>query len=130
MSVIYELEQPDVLRFDFDAQWTWEDLILSVDDAIRNGNAAGRNDIIVNLTNANFLPPGALGNLRTISRRAPTNGGVIVLVGMQSLTAMVVSALARMSVEGRKWRVVPTLEEARQLIHTLRAAEQRGDRLA
>jgi hypothetical protein len=125
MGVTVEHDQgsPDVYRFDFQGKWTWQELLETISRAIHMGDSTIRNDIIVNLDNANYIPPGALEKLRNITRNTPANGGLYIIVGVNSVTSAVIGIFRRVYKEGRPWRVVRTVDEARELIKNHRAGK-------
>lgn len=129
MGVIMNFDQDrrDVIRFDFSGKWTWQELLESIAEAVRLGDANSRNDVIVNLENANYIPSGALGQLRSISRTTPMNGGLYVIVGLNSVTSAVIDVFRRIYTEGRSWRVVRTVDDARTLIEKDRAEKHAPD---
>lgn len=113
--------QPDdsdkaVYRFDFTGRWTWDEVYRAIDEAVAMGSTTVRNDVILMLEDANYLPSGAIEKVKSISRIAPHNGGLFIMVGLGALPGVFLNVFRRLYPEGKFWRTVRTIEEARDMI--------------
>jgi hypothetical protein len=106
----------DVYRFDFTGRWTWDEVFRAINEAVEMGSVTVRNDVILMLEDANYLPSGAIEKVKNISHIAPHNGGLFIMVGLGAFPAVFLNVFRRLYPEGQFWRTVRTIEEARAII--------------
>lgn len=118
VSVEWDNEAKNVLRYDLGGRWTWDEFFKAFNDG---------KDLMAEVTHVvhfivnpldtvsnGYLPPGALTHAHNISRAAPPNAGATVLVGGGPfLKAMYTVGQRLYPRVSNQYKIVDSLETAR-----------------
>ena len=115
VNVSWDNDKKNVIRFEYEPMWTWEDfrwasdisdeMMESVDHIV---------ELIIYFRDGVTLPPSAVKNFKEALERAPKNSGMVVVVGGNMLTDMVLANVTKVFKSlSNRLIVANSLEEAR-----------------
>src|SRR5215216_144560 len=85
VTVSWDNEAKNIIRYDFQGRWTWEDFYAASAQAFAmTRSVIHRVDAISHFHHGAVLPPNALYHFRHAMINAPKNRGVNVIVGATS----------------------------------------------
>ena len=117
IQVAWDDAEQSIIRWDFDAEWDWNDFWDAFAESLRISEGyARRVDVIPNVTRTKRLPIGALGAFKSIDSRLPDNTKLVVVTGADSIARTMVKMFAQIN-RIDSWRTATTVEEARATIH-------------
>lgn len=115
ITVGWDHEEKKVIRWDFDRNWRWDDFQRAVDQSVVMSNEIDYPvDIIVNLTETPFFPPGSIvSNVKRGMLAATQRNGKVILTGgnafanayMECPNYLPPNALSQMASLQRRWPV-------------------------
>ena len=113
--VTWDNEEKSVVRYTFEAKWTWQDLFHAFDEAnrlIRSQTHVVHT--ILDLPSEMSVPPGnVLSAVRRITTNVPPNQGKEIFVGPSAFAQRLISLTNR--VYRDNYLVTSTLAEAREI---------------
>lgn len=130
MSVNVGWDDPEqtILRYTYEAGWTWEEYATAVATATQLvATASGEIDVIGDFSNSTLLPERALSNFRKSLATSPDTVPfkMVVLIVKNEFISRMLDTFSRMYPSARnKIRSAPSLEDARRLIRADRATRR------
>ncbi len=115
-------EAQTIVFYDFDEHWTWDEVRAAVERglALEHG-VTYRVDAIIDASRSGPPPANVFGELMKIVQDHPDNLYVSVFVTRSSVVTTIIELVRRFSNKARRYyRVVPTVDEAYQLIDVAR----------
>jgi hypothetical protein len=89
IEVIWDNPEQTIIRYIFDAKWTWHDLLAAVDQSDAMLNEAGHVcHFIYDIRLSTAIPDGALTYLKRFVGKKRANTGVQVLLGSEKSRAL------------------------------------------
>jgi hypothetical protein len=130
MSVNVEWDDSEqrILRYTYEAGWTWEEYAAAVAEATRLVvKVDGQIDVIGDFSKSTLLPERALSNFRKSLATSPDTVPfkMVVLIIRNEFIARMLDTFSRMYPSARgKIRSAPSLEDARRIIRADRATRR------
>jgi len=120
----WDSESQNVIYWQFDSQWNWDEFGKALDDAFSMGQENGqRVDVMVDTRGTRVVPNGAFPHLKRAAQASPENTGLIVVVSESAFINALISMVVQIYRDlGKRYRVVHSLDEARAMIGDDRAA--------
>lgn len=121
ITVDWEDDTKQIVRYNFRAVWGWDDFFKAVEQAkaLIDSAPGGVGVIMGGETRYMRLPPNSLLHFRSALRAAHPKTRVVVIVTDNPYLSMVIDTLTRISgVSGGKLKFVNTMEEAHALIQS------------
>jgi hypothetical protein len=118
VQVCWDDDQKTIVRYDFDARWTWDDFYEAYYQAIdMQASVTHRVDAIFDMQQTRRLPDNALLHLRNLSEKQPANMGYTVIVSSNSfILSLYTLAIQNHAKIAHYFRLVHKLEQAYSLI--------------
>lgn len=122
IQVVWDDAEQTIIRWDFDAEWDWNDFWDAFAKSIRLGEGyTKRVDVMPNVTQTKRLPIGALGAFKSADAKLPDFVKLVVVAGSDSMTRLMIKTFAQIN-RIDSWRTASTLDEARAIIQSDRQA--------
>jgi hypothetical protein len=128
VNVYWEDADKSIVRYDFEASWTWDELYAAYYEAIAmETSVTYRVDVILDMRRSNRIPANALLHVKNLSEKQPPNIGVSIFV----TTNTFIISMVNMAIKAYKkiafyFRLVNTLESAHEIIATARQRVPEG----
>jgi hypothetical protein len=118
VEVTWDNEEKTIIRYKFPKKWTWQDYNDAWNAAVDMMNTVPHQvDFLVDLSESDLLPGGALANTRLSKWESATNAGITVIITRTILVEMLVDTFRRVySRLGKNFYGAKTLDEGRKLI--------------
>ena len=128
VQVQWDNEEQKIVRYKFEQGWAWPDLHHALDEAGKLINTVShRVDVIMDISNANLVPQGALSQInRAYNNPKPPNIGITIIVAPNSFMSAMVNMAKKIWGNKTEWQLefVNTIGEAYQIINANEAKEQ------
>src|SRR5574337_711770 len=113
----YDSKQ-EIVLYVFEGRWTWDELYATYNKAIAmEKSVPHRVDVLLDMLNSKAVPANALLHVKNISNKQPDNLGLTVIVTPNAFVRALYNAGAQFYKGiAHYFRVVPTMEEALQMI--------------
>lgn len=125
VTVMWDNELEDVIRYQFIGRWTWQEFLLGFEQEVRMVQSlhGRRYDVIGDTMESAVLPGGSgLTHIYSVYRRYPQNWGITMIVTQSSFVRAMYKVGERLHPDTKNaFIIVPTLEEARTTIRGRRA---------
>jgi hypothetical protein len=134
VKLSWDTVSQNVIYWQFDSQWNWDDFSQALEDAYDMGREKGqrgrengqRVDVMVDARSTRIVPNGAFPHLKRAAEASPGNTGLIVVITESAFINALMSTLLKIYHDlGKRYRVVHSLDEARALIDEDRAGGSR-----
>jgi hypothetical protein len=124
VQATWDNDEKTIVRYDFDAKWTWDDFYEAYYQAVDMQNSVlHRVDVILDMSQTRRLPDSALLHLRNLSEKQPPNIGKSILVSKNSfIISLYTLAMKNHAKIAYYFRLAGTLIDAHTLIEQDRAA--------
>ncbi|MGJ3237406.1 MAG: hypothetical protein ACFE0Q_01745 [Anaerolineae bacterium] len=108
----------DILQYDFEGNWTWDDFYPVYEEALRMEKAQPhRVDVIMDFRRNLSIPPNALTHIKGITDRQPDNIGLSIFVTTNRFISVMFNAAVKFYPKTKRYFVVvPTMEDAHAMI--------------
>ena len=120
IKALWDNPERTLIRYQFEAPWSWNDFSAAVDEATKMLDSADRQvRMIIDVRNASMLPTGALEKFRGIDQQEPHSNldkTLMAFVGANVFVRAFASLflrIYRLAVGHQRFIFVGTLEEAR-----------------
>jgi len=114
-----------IIRYDFPAQWTWDDLYSAMNQV--NGMMATVTYnvyVVISFEHSKGIPPGALTHLRIGTMKAAPNWGGGVFIGVSSFLTALLNTFTLLNKKlGERYAIAKTDDEAMAIINKWREKE-------
>ncbi|MBN8621450.1 MAG: hypothetical protein J0L63_21235 [Anaerolineae bacterium] len=124
VRMFWEDEREEILRYELEGDWTWEEAYTQYDRAmVPESDYPYRVDVIMHFFSGSRLPADAMLHMATMAQQQPENIGLIVLVTTHDMLRRMVTTAAKLYPHTQRYyRVATTLNEAHSIIVRDRAA--------
>lgn len=116
-------EGHSIVVYDFAESWSWNDLYPAFEQALEmQHSVTHRVDVILEFPSLVGIPPNAISNLVSISKKQPDNLHLSVFLTRASLISAILRVASNLSPVARDYyRTAKTLDEALAIIQDDRA---------
>lgn len=117
----------DIVQYDFEGPWTWEDLYPVLDKALEmEKEQPHRVDVILNFTNSNVIPSNALVHVKNIIDKQPDNIGLSIFVTSNRFFTVMYNMATKIHPKFQQYFIiVNSFEAAHDLIKTDRETSRK-----
>ncbi|MDX1993304.1 MAG: hypothetical protein SF029_13005 [bacterium] len=125
IEVRWNTEDQELLCYQFDGKWTWDDLYEAVHQANLILDAVERpTPVIVDVSGISGIPSGAMSQASGLMRRSHPNISFTVIVGANRFVRMMADMFTKLRPQSpHTYYFVTTLEEAYRVIQEKQVAE-------
>ncbi len=127
MSVVVDWTDSEkkIIRYDFSAQWTWDDLYSAMSQVNEMMATVPYNVyVMISFEYSKGIPPGALTQIRIGTLKAAPNWGGGVFIGVSSLMTALLNTFTLLNKKlGERYAIAKTNEEAMTIINKWRKNE-------
>lgn len=120
IQVQWDNDEKTILRYDYQARWSWNELYQAVDQGYHLiDSVAHPVAVIIDLTASEGIPPGALSHARSIQQRAHPRISMNVAVNAGGLLSTLTHTFLRLYsalMQATSVHFAATVEEARAVI--------------
>jgi hypothetical protein len=118
ITVSWDNEAKNIIRYDFQGRWTWEDFYAASAQAFAmTRSVTHRVDAISNFHEGAVLPPNAMYHFRHAMISAPPNRGVNVIVGATTFVKTLIKIFSNLNKRlGQRLVLANSLDDARMLL--------------
>ncbi|MEO8606838.1 MAG: hypothetical protein ABI690_03095 [Chloroflexota bacterium] len=126
VRVYGEDETHTLVHYDFEGNWTWDELYPAYYQAIEmEKSVSHRVDVILDMRQSKKIPSNALMHIKNISDKQPPNIGLSVIVTNSAFLASMYKIGVQFYAKiGHYFFLTTSLDEARQMIAKSRATVQ------
>ncbi len=125
IQVYWEDDEKTILRYDFEGDWTWDELYTVFNQGVDMASAVDhRVDAIADMRHSGRIPGHAISHLRTIADRQTQNVNLRIIVTTNTFILTIYRTGAKVYRQiPRYFQVVGTIEEAHKIIAEDRSPE-------
>jgi hypothetical protein len=126
VRMYWEDETKTIMRYDFHGAWTWDEFYNALNVMMLEWDGVKhRTDIIADFLQTVSVPEGWTEQMQTLADKQGPTSGLSIIVTNNPLGLMLYQVIARAHDRVAKYfRIVPTLEQARQIIAQDRRKQQ------
>jgi len=121
--VSWDTEEQEAIRITYERNWKWEDFDAAIVQMMALlDSAQGKVDVIIDIRNAGYPPPGAAARFKRVAEIDHPNAGHIIFVAPNMLVQFVKGILSLLSkihwagLDRTQFVFVGSLEQARMMI--------------
>ncbi len=114
-----------IIRYDFPAQWTWDDLYNAMNQVNEMMASVTHNVyVVISFQQSKGIPPGALTHLRIGTLKAAPNWGGGVFIGVSSLLKALLNTFTLLNKKlGERYAIAKDDEDAMAIINKWRDSQ-------
>lgn len=115
-----------IIRYDFPAQWTWDDLYSAMNQVNEMMASVPHNVyVVISFAHSKGIPPGALTHLRIGTLKAAPNWGGGVFIGVSSLLTALLNTFTLLNKKlGERYAIAKDNEDAMMIINKWRESQK------
>lgn len=119
--IAWENDEKTILSHTYSGRWTLEDFHKAIDENTEQiGSVSHTVDIVVDLSQNKWIPPGILTVAGRLVRMTPDNQEMTILAGADRFTQLMLKAAINIVPNaGEKFQYVPQIEDAYALLHQI-----------